>query len=124
MMNPMLRLVVGLAMLLVGGYLFLDAIHVNNFFTSNQTIFRVSDFHFTSGMVLLPLFVGLGILFFGSWPRVGLALVLGSLVLLFIGTLMSVNLSMRSMSFFRLALILTLIAGGAGLTLSILRRGV
>ncbi|MCU0448898.1 MAG: hypothetical protein MUC97_03505 [Bernardetiaceae bacterium] len=123
-MNPMLRLVVGLVMLLVGGYMFLDAVHVNNFFTSNQTIFRVSGFHVTSGVVLVPLFVGIGILFFGSWTRVGLALIFGSLILLFVGMLFSVNLSMRSMSFFKLVSILTLIGGGAGLMLSILRKGV
>jgi hypothetical protein len=123
-MTPLMRLVVGLVMLLVGTYLFLDAVHVNNFFSSRFTIFSAGSFRVTPGVVMLPLLVGIFLLFFGSWTRVGVGLIAVSLVILFLGLIMSVNLSLRSMSLFKLLGIIILVMGGVGLMGSVARRDV
>ena len=52
------RFFLGLAMLIGGGYLLLDAIQVNNIFSMSTRIYAMGNMSITSGMMLIPMIFG------------------------------------------------------------------
>lgn len=115
------RFFLGLAMMIAGGYLFLNSIQVHNFFSLGYSLFAFGPMRFTTGMTLIPLILGVGMVFFNARNWLGWLLFLGSLVAICVGVIASLSFSMRTMSLFDLLVILVLLVGGAGLFLSSLR---
>ncbi len=118
------RFFIGLIMIIAGGYLFLNNIHVtNNFrFGLGHGLFMLGGFSITSGYVLIPFIFGIGIIFYNSKNYIGWFLSGGSLIMLGFGVLTSVHFRLRHMTAFELISILVLLIGGIGLFLSSLRR--
>lgn len=115
----------GLIMMIGGGYMLLNAIVVRSSFRMSS---RMYDFHafgsnigLTSGTILIPLILGIGIIFYNSKNILGWVLALGSLAALIFGVISSVHIGLRTMSIFDLIVILVLAVGGLGMFLRSLR---
>lgn len=112
----------GLTMMVIGGYLFLDAVHITNSFSFGTPIYNFGGFHLTSGLVLIPFLFGIGMIFYNADNYLGWALVAITLILLAVGIISNIHFRLRHMSAFELMLILGLAVGGLGLFLSSLRK--
>ena len=115
------RFFIGLVMMVAGGYLFLNAIDVDNNFHLGYRIYSLGRLHLTSGMTLVPLIFGIGFIFYNYRNIIGWALSGVSLVMLGFGIISSIQFRLRHMSAFELITILVLMVGGVGLFLSALR---
>jgi len=111
----------GLAMLIAGGYLFLSGIRVYHMFSFGYSLYNFGPVHLTSGMILIPLIFGIGMIFYNARNPLGWLLFVGSLIAIVVGVIASIHFSLRGMSLFELLIILTLFIGGVGLFLSSLR---
>jgi hypothetical protein len=115
------RFFVGLFMFIAGMYMLLNSIYVHSSFGFGNRLYGVGGFGITTGAIMVPFILGLGMIFFNAKNYIGWLLAGGSLALLIIGVITSIQFSFRSMSSFDLILILVLVAGGAGILLSSLR---
>jgi len=115
----------GFLMMCAGFYLLLQSIVVTQVFGLGMGLFHVAFFGgslpITSGMILIPMMFGVGMVFFNARNLIGWALAVGSLVALIAGVISSIHFVMRGMSLFDLLVILILCVGGAGLFLRSLR---
>jgi uncharacterized protein len=115
------RFLLGLVMIIAGGYLFLNSIRVYNFFSMGYSLYAFGPVRLTTGMTLIPLAIGIGMVFYNARNWFGWLLLLGSLVAICVGVIASIHFSFSSMSLFDLLVILVLLIGGFGLFLSSLR---
>jgi uncharacterized protein len=115
------RFLLGLVMIIAGGYLFLNSIRVYNFFSMGYSLYAFGPVRLTTGMTLIPLALGIGMVFYNARSWIGWLLLLGSLVAICVGVIASIQFSLTSMSLFDLLVILVLLIGGFGLFLSSLR---
>lgn len=115
------RFFIGLVMMVAGGYLFLDAIQVTHQFHLGYALFRFGGMRLTTGLTLVPLIFGIGLIFYNARNPIGWLLSGASLVMLLFGIIASIQFRLRSLSAFDLIMILGLLSGGAGLFFSSLR---
>lgn len=115
------RFLLGLAMLVVGLYLFFDAVHVANRFTMRMSLYNIGGVPLRSGMVLIPFIFGVGLIFYDARRWLGWALACGALAAFGYGVVASTQFRLQQMSAFDLIVILVLSVGGLGLFLSSLR---
>ena len=98
----------GLAMAVAGAYLLANRVLV----TSNSwSVWGYNAF----GLSLLPLIIGIGILFFNGKSIAGWLLVFVGVVIIFTGILMNLQIYFQQTSLFNTILMLVLLAGGIGL---------
>lgn len=119
------RFLIGLTMLIAGGYLFLNNIHVTSNFRFGfgwQHAFSSFTGFSTSGYVLLPFLFGIGMVFYNSKNVIAWILIFASIVMLIFGVISTLNFKMVHLSAFMLVSILVLMIGGFGLFLSSLRE--
>ena len=116
------RFFIGLAMFIVGGYLFLNAIWVGSGFGFGSALMSFGGFNVTSGMVLVPFVFGVAMMFYNSKNPIAWLLTCGSLAALTFGIITSLRFHIRPMSAFEILTILVLLFGGLGLFLSSLRE--
>ena len=107
---------VGLLMLAGGGYLLMQNIVVGSFGLFGYPLYNAWGIQLTSGYALIPLIFGIGTLFYGL-RTLGWTLIIASAAAIFFGVLAEMRITFRTMSLFELVVILTLVAGGAGLLL-------
>ncbi len=112
---------IGFAMLCGGGYLLLQNIQVSNSFGFGYGLYQFGNFSLTSGMILIPILFGIGMIFWNSKNIFGWLLAGGSVIALIFGVLSSLHFRIRPMSLFDLLVILTLTVGGLALFLKSLR---
>lgn len=115
------RFFLGLGMMIAGGYLFLSSIRVYHLFNFGYSLFNFGGVHLTTGMTLIPMILGIAMIFYNASNPFGWLLGIGSLVAICVGVIASVQFSFASMSLLDLLIILVLFVGGAGLFLSSLR---
>jgi len=115
----------GFLMMCAGFYLLLQSIVVTHVFGFGTGLFHFALFggpvSITSGMILIPLSFGIGMIFFNARNLIGWALAVGSLVALIAGVIASIQFVFRPMPLFELLVILVLAIGGTGLFLRSLR---
>lgn len=116
------RFFLGLIMMIGGGYLFLNSIHVGNSFGMGSIMFGMGGVNMTGGMVLVPFIFGVAMIFYNSENWLGWILVGASLVMLTFGVIASIHFHFQRMTAFTLLMILALLLGGIGLFLSSLRN--
>ncbi|MEJ6404996.1 hypothetical protein [Yoonia sp. 2307UL14-13] len=114
---------IGLIMMIGGGYLLLNSIVVRPNFGLGAVAFRFGGFPITSGMILIPFMFGVGMIFYNSKNWIGWLLAGGSLIGLIFGVIANMELQLTRMSAFDLIVILVLLVGGIGLFLRSLRAG-
>jgi hypothetical protein len=98
----------GLAMAIAGGYLLTTQVTVTSGFWS---YFGAHTF----GLTLLPMVIGLGLLFFDGRSGIGWVLTIGGAIVIFVGILMNLRIYFEPTSLFHTLIMLTLLAGGLGL---------
>ena len=111
----------GLAMLLVGFYLLLSSVRVTSGFGLGHTLFGVGGVGVTGGMILIPMLIGVGMIFYDRRGIFGWILAVGSFLAMLAGIIASVRFRLWNVSAFDLIVMVVLIAGGAGILLSALR---
>ncbi len=116
------RFFIGLIMLVAGGYLFLNNIHVGHNFHLGGSLFSFRGIGITSGYVLFPFIIGIAMVFYNSKNYLGWFLAIASMVMLGFGVISSIQFTFRRMTAFELISILVLFVGGLGLFLSSLRN--
>ena len=99
---------IGLAMAVGGGYLFMNQVQVSS---SYWTMYGYNAF----GLSLLPLLAGIGLLFFNGRSKPGWLLTFAGAVIIVIGIIANLTVYWQSTSLFNTLMIFTLIAGGIGL---------
>ncbi len=115
------RFFIGLIMMVAGGYLFFNAIHVHYGFGWGRALFHVGGFGMTGGMVLIPFIFGIAMIFYNANNIFGWLLSGASLVMLVAGVIASINFTLHGMTAFNLIMIFILLFGGLGMFLSSLR---
>lgn len=98
----------GLGMAVAGAYLIVNRVVVSSSFWS----FGGYD---TFGLSLVPLIIGIGILFFNGKSIVGWLLLIVGVVIIFAGILMNLQIYFQATSLFNTIVMLVLLAGGIGL---------
>ncbi len=98
----------GLAMAVAGAYLLTNQVVVTSGFWS---VWGYNAF----GLSLVPLVVGVGLLFFNGKSVAGWLLVFAGVVIVFVGILTNLEIYFRPTSLFNTVLMLVLLAGGLGL---------
>ena len=112
---------VGLVLMAGGFYLLLNSVVVSSSFGLGTRLFGVGGYGITGGIVLIPLVIGISMIFFNARSALGWLLAICAFAALVFGVIASVNMSLRTMSAFELLCILALAFGGLGLFLRSLR---
>ena len=105
----------GLALAIAGGYLIMNQVQV----TSGYWQWWGSN---TFGLTLLPLVIGIGLLFFNGKSIAGWLLAGGGAVIIFVGILSNLQIYFQQTTLFNTILMLTLFAAGLGLMARALKR--
>ena len=104
----------GFAMTCVGGYLLTNQVMVGsgywNFYGNN-----------TFGITLLPMLIGIGLLFFSGRSTIGWLLTAGGALFIFAGVIANLHVYFQPTSLFNTIVMLVLLAGGIGLFARALR---
>ena len=108
----------GLGLAIVGGYLLLDRVTVSGgywgWFGSYQNAF---------GITLIPLVIGLGLLFYDGRSVAGSVLTYGGLLVILAGVIANLRIHFQPTSLFQTLVILAMLAGGVGLMARAARTG-
>lgn len=104
----------GLAMAVAGGYLLTNQVSVTSGF------WQLGGYN-AFGLSLVPLIIGIGMLFFNGRSIIGWLLTLAGTVIIFAGIITNLNIYFRETSLFNTILMLVLLAGGIGLVARSLR---
>lgn len=111
------NLILGFVMMCAGFYLLLQSIVVTQSYFLGVGLYHLGGMSVTSGMILVPLVFGIGIIFYNTSSLLGWALAIGSLAALVIGVIVNTHFALRSMSLFEIIGIFILAIGGLGLFL-------
>jgi hypothetical protein len=112
----------GLVLMAGGFYLLLNSVVVSSSFGLGTRLFGVGGYGITGGIVLIPLVIGIAMIFYNARSALGWLLSICAFAALVFGVIASVNMSLRTMSAFELICILALAFGGLGLFLRSLRN--
>src|SRR5436305_4760344 len=104
----------GLAMAVAGAYMLTQRVVVESGFWAFWG-------YGTFGLSLLPLIVGVGLLFYNGRSIAGWLLTFAGVVIIFVGVLMNLQIYFQPTSLFNTILMLVLLAGGLGLVARSLR---
>ena len=104
----------GVAMAAGGGYLLTEQVQVTGGFWSYYG-------PHTFGLTLLPLIVGVGVLFFDGRNVLGWLFTVAGATMIFLGILMHLDIYFRPTSLYNTLVMLVLLAGGLGLVARSLR---
>ena len=104
----------GAALAVAGGYLLLNQVQV----TGGYWRWWGPN---TFGLTLIPLILGVGLLFFNGKSVAGWLLSVGGVVIIFAGVLASMDIYFRQTSLYNVLIMLVLFAGGLGLMARSLR---
>src|SRR5437764_11218060 len=110
---------IGLILTVVGGYLILNQVQV----TSSFTFFGLWGWSRTAGfgLTMMPLLIGIGVLFFDGKSKLGWILSIGGLLTILAAVLMSLSIQWAPTTLFNTLLMFGLLAGGMGLIARSLR---
>jgi hypothetical protein len=110
-----LEFLVGVGLTIAGGYLLLDNVQVH---TSGWRLFGMAN---GFGICLIPLLLGIGLLFFNGRSALGWALSGGGLLVIIVGVIAQMDIYFRPTSLFHTLIMLGLLAAGLGLVARSLR---
>jgi hypothetical protein len=102
----------GLALLVGGGYLFLDNVIVS---TTGNWAWGWFGGNRPFGITLIPLFIGVAVLFFNGRSPIGWVLTIASVIVIFVGIIANLSVQWRPTSLYFTFVIIGLMAAGIGL---------
>lgn len=102
----------GIVMIIIGGYLLFDHVQVHGGFWHWRGI---GGYGQSFGIVLIPLLLGIGILFVNGKSFVGRVLTGGGFLLIIVGIIANLNIHFQRTSLFNTLTMLVLLVGGIGL---------
>jgi hypothetical protein len=102
------QFMLGLAMAVAGAYLLTNQVVVSS---GAWSLWGYNSF----GLSLLPLLIGIGLLFFNGKSVAGWLLLFAGVVIVFAGILMNLSIYFRATSLFNTLTMLILLVGGIGL---------
>jgi len=108
------QFVFGLGLVIAGGYLFLDRVTVTSGYWQ---LFGYNAF----GLSLIPLLIGIGLLFFDGRSIFGWLLTYGGLVMIIFGIIANLNIYFSPTSLTNTFIMLGMLAAGLGLVARSLR---
>ncbi len=109
----------GLLLAVVGGYLVLNQVQV----TSSFTFFGLWGWSRPAGfgLTMLPMLIGVGVLFFDGKSKLGWILTIGGVLTILAAILMSLSIRWETTSLFNTLLMFGMLAAGLGLIARSLR---
>jgi hypothetical protein len=109
----------GLALTVLGAYLILNQVQVSSSFS----FFGLWGWNRPAGfgLTMLPLLIGIGVLFFDGKSRIGWVLLVGGFLTIMAAVLMSLSIHWAPTSLFNTLLMFGMLAGGLGLVARSLR---
>lgn len=114
--NPFLQFIIGLLMLVAGGYWFMSSVTVTTGFYG----LRIGGMHVTGGLVIVPFIAGIIWLFLNT-DSIGAKILTGAgLVIILASVIMSTNFVFHNRSLYEYLIMIILIFGGAALSLQVL----
>jgi hypothetical protein len=117
---------IGFIMMCAGVYMLLQSIIVTGPFGFGYGLYSFAafgnPFSITSGMIIFPFILGIGMIFFNGRFFLGWLIAVGSLGALIAGVIMNTHFTMKTMTLFDLLTILILTFGGLGLFLRSLQN--
>jgi hypothetical protein len=108
------QFIVGLVMVVAGGYLILNQVQVT---TSSWRFGQYGGF----GLTLLPLLAGIGILFYSGKSVIGWLLTIAGTAIILASILMNMDIYFRQTTLFNTIVMLGLLFGGLGILARSLR---
>ncbi len=99
---------IGLAMAVAGGYMLVSRVMVTSWF------WNWGGYN-TFGLTLLPMIIGIGVVFFNGRSLVGWILIFVGVVMIAAGILMNLQIYFQPTTLFNTIVMLVLFAGGIGL---------
>jgi hypothetical protein len=106
---------IGLVLAGIGTYLLFNQVQVHTSF------FRFGGLANSFGISLLPLLIGVGILFFSGKSIIGWLLTVGGFLFILVGVIANMDIYFQRTSLFNTLVMLILIAAGLGLIIRSLR---
>lgn len=103
---------IGLALAIAGGYLFLDNVTVHGGYWN-----FVGGAGRSFGLTLIPVVIGIGLLFYEGRSFLGWLLFGGGLVIIVVGVIANLQIHFRHTSLFNTILMLGMFAAGVGLVI-------
>lgn len=88
----------GLVMMCGGFYLLLNSVVVSSAFGWGTRLFGFGSVGITGGIILIPLIIGVAMIFYNARSAIGWLLAVGSLAGLVFGVIASLNMHLRTMS--------------------------
>ena len=101
----------GVVLLIAGGYLFLDSVQVTSSGFGGLFGFDRGSF----GLSIIPLLLGVGLLFFNGQSKIGWLLAIAGMVIIFVGIISRLDIYFHRRSLFETLLMLGFMAAGGGL---------
>lgn len=112
----------GLIMMSVGFYMLLSKIIITSGFGMGSSIYRFGGaYNLTTGMILIPLIIGIMMIFYNSKKPWGWVLSIASIAAMIFGVISTVQIRMQTMSSFDAIIIFVLAFGGLGMFLRSLK---
>ena len=108
----------GLVMIIIGGYLLFDHVQVHGGWWNWRGI---GGYGQSFGITLIPMLLGIGILFVNGKSTIGWLLAVGGLLVIFTGILVNLNIHFSGTSLMNTLIMLACIAAGFGLIVKGLR---
>ena len=115
--NELLQFLGGLAMLVVGLYIFSQKVMVSSSFLSGM---RLGSLNMNNGMITIPLIIGIIWMFASGGSFISKVFTGMSVLLIVAAIVISTNISLVHMSLYEWVIILVLIFGGVGILARIL----
>jgi hypothetical protein len=113
----------GLVMLCGGLYLLMSQIIIRTQFGFGMRLYHVGGgYGLTSGMIMFPFMIGVGMIFYNSKNIFGWIIAGGSLFGLIIGVIASINFTFKQITLIDLIIILVMTVGGLGILLRSLKN--
>lgn len=119
--------IMGLGMMGAGFYMLLSKIIVTVNFGMSHRLYSYQmaggyNIGVTTGMIFIPMIIGIGMIFYNSQSKLGWGLSVISLIAMIFGVISSTTIRMQTMTSFDLIVILVLAFGGTGLFLRSLKE--
>lgn len=115
--NELLQFLGGLAMLVVGLYIFSQKVMVSSSFLGGMWI---GGFHMSNGIIIIPFIIGVVWMFASGGSFASKILSGVGVLFIIVSIILSTNISLVHITLFEWILILILIFGGAGMLVKIL----